>query len=85
MQYELPDDIENLSDDLAAQWLEKLARQIAHHDTLYHTQDAPEISDADYDRLVRANQAIEAAYPALVRSSMLSRCSRSPMYLMKRN
>ena len=79
MQYELPDDIENLSDDLAAQWLEKLARQIAHHDTLYHTQDAPEISDADYDRLVRANQAIEAAYPALVRpDSPSKRVGASP-------
>ena len=44
-----------------------LAAEIARHDRLYHDQDAPEISDADYDALVAENRALEAAHPELVR------------------
>ena len=44
-----------------------LAAEIARHNSLYHTDDAPELSDADYDALVRENAALEAAFPALVR------------------
>ena len=48
--------------------LARLAEEIARHNQLYHTDDAPEISDAEYDALMRRNQAIEAKFPALVRA-----------------
>jgi DNA ligase (NAD+) len=48
--------------------LKALAAEIGRHNSLYHTNDAPEISDAEYDALVRRNAALEKAYPHLVRA-----------------
>jgi len=56
------------TDDEAAAELATLAGEIARHNALYHTDDAPEISDADYDALTRRNAAIEAAFPHLIRT-----------------
>ncbi len=51
----------------AANRLMRLAKEIARHNLLYHASDAPEISDGDYDALVRENNALEAKFPRLVR------------------
>jgi len=59
---------ETLSEADAANRLMRLAKEIARHDKLYHDEDAPEISDADYDALVRENRELEARFPQLVRS-----------------
>ena len=52
----------------AANELMRLARQIAHHNRRYHGEDAPEISDAEYDVLIRRNNELEVAFPHLIRA-----------------
>ncbi|VFR28191.1 DNA ligase [plant metagenome] len=49
-----------------AQEAARLRETIEHHNVLYYTQDAPEISDADYDALMRELQALEAEHPELI-------------------
>jgi DNA ligase (NAD+) len=62
-----PKAVEQLTRAAAERELARLAREIAHHDMRYYREDAPEISDADYDLLRRRNQALEARFPELVR------------------
>jgi DNA ligase (NAD+) len=59
---------EELGEAEAANRLMRLAKEIARHDKLYHDQDSPEVSDAEYDALVRENRALEARFPHLVRA-----------------
>ncbi len=60
--------VEALSEDEARAELARLAAEIAAANDAYHRQDAPEISDADYDALKRRNAAVEARFPALKRA-----------------
>ncbi len=60
-------DVAALSTAEAEAELARLAAEIAAHDLAYYEQDAPVVSDAEYDALRRRNAAIEARFPALVR------------------
>lgn len=61
-------DIETLSEGQAREELARLAQLISAANRAYHTLDAPEISDAEYDALKRRNAAIEARFPGLKRA-----------------
>ncbi len=59
--------IEKLTAAEARKELERLANEIAAHDRRYYREDAPSVSDAQYDELRKRNAAIEARFPELVR------------------
>src|SRR5260370_5588467 len=66
--------VDNLTERQARAEHKRLAEEIGHHDKLYHEKDAPEISDAEYDKLRQRLKAIEARFPQLV--DMLSPTQR---------
>jgi DNA ligase (NAD+) len=70
--------VDSLSESEAAAELKRLAAEIAEHDRHYHAEDAPVISDAEYDALARRNLAIEERFPDLVREDSPSRRVGSP-------
>src|SRR5579862_1590477 len=59
--------VDKLTSAEAEKELDRLAREIAEHDRRYHAEDAPTISDAEYDALRRRNADIEERFPLLVR------------------
>lgn len=63
----------DMSEAQAANELMRLAKEIAKHNRLYHAEDAPEISDAEYDALMRRNAELEEAFPHLVRADSPSK------------
>ena len=61
--------VEDISEAEAAAELTRLADEIAAHDLRYYQDEAPSVSDAEYDALKQRNAAIEARFPALVRDN----------------
>ncbi|MTH97093.1 NAD-dependent DNA ligase LigA [Roseibium sp. RKSG952] len=59
--------VQELTEDQAREELARLATLLLRANDLYHTKDAPEISDAEYDSLKRRNIEIEARFPKLKR------------------
>ena len=60
--------LQELSEEEAKAELALLADLLGRANAAYHTQDAPDLSDAEYDRLKRRNQAIEERFPGLKRA-----------------
>jgi DNA ligase (NAD+) len=59
--------LEQLSEEEASIELARLAKEIAEHDKRYYQEDAPSISDAEYDALRLRNTSIEKRFPELIR------------------
>ncbi len=57
--------VDQLTGSAAREELDRLTAELARHDALYHGDDAPEISDADYDALKRRALEIEERFPDL--------------------
>src|SRR5579875_1518435 len=55
-----------MSQATVEQKIEALREKIRHHDYLYYVQDSPEITDAEYDQLMRELKALEKEHPELV-------------------
>ena len=65
--------VDSLTLEEAETELARLAREIGEHDRRYYAEDAPTVSDAEYDALRQRNAAIEARFPELVREDSPSR------------
>src|ERR1700753_150001 len=50
----------------ASQRIDALRDELRHHEYQYHVLDSPEISDADYDALMRELRTLEGQHPALI-------------------
>jgi NAD-dependent DNA ligase len=75
--------------DSIEQQLTQLRTTLRHHEYLYHVMDAPEIPDAEYDRLMRELRELEAQHPERhyarfpTQRVALNRWARSARYAMK--
>ena len=63
----LKTDPAKLTEAQAKAELKRLATEIAAHDKRYYQQDAPSVTDAEYDALRQRNSAIESRFPKLIR------------------
>jgi DNA ligase (NAD+) len=55
-----------MTESEAKKKIEKLRKEIHHHDHLYYVLDKPEITDAEYDKLFRQLQELEKQHPDLI-------------------
>lgn len=65
--------MKNSNEKEAQKRIELLRKNLAYHNTLYHTFDAAEISDAAYDSLRRELEALEKTYPQFSRGESITR------------
>ena len=65
--------VQDLSREEAVAELAALAQKIATADNAYYQNDAPDLTDAEYDALKHRNAAIEARFPDLVRADSPSK------------
>src|SRR5271156_644447 len=71
--------VERLTEKQAQAEHARLAAEIAEHDRRYYQEDAPTVSDAEYDRLRQRYGAIEARFPQLrTRESLTQRVGAAP-------
>src|SRR5580698_5208103 len=71
--------VEALSEKQASAAHARLAAEIAAHDRRYYQDDAPTVSDAEYDRLRRRYGAIETRFPSLrSRESLTAKVGAAP-------
>jgi DNA ligase (NAD+) len=64
-----PPDVATLTKAQAKVELKRLTLEIEGHDRRYYQEDAPDITDAEYDALRKRFNAIEARFPEFVTSS----------------
>src|SRR2546428_13658137 len=68
----------------AAQRITELREQVHHHDYLYYVEARPEVSDAEYDALMRELRDLEASFPDLVTAdSPTQRVAGAPTHVFK--
>jgi DNA ligase (NAD+) len=60
--------VQGQASQAASKKIEDLREQIRHHEYLYYVVDAPEITDAEFDRLMHQLQALEREHPGLLTS-----------------
>ena len=70
--------VDQLTESAAREELDRLAVELARHDALYHRQDAPEVSDADYDALKRRALELEDRFPDLTSAASPSQVVGAP-------
>lgn len=72
--------------NLAKERIEKLAKELNHHNYLYYILDNPEISDSEYDKLLRELQKLEKEHPELIQSdSPTQRVGATPLDKFKKH
>lgn len=72
-------EIINMTEEEAKAELERIAKEMAKSDIAYYQNDAPYLSDAEYDALKRRNAELEAMFPQLVRADSPSKKIGAPL------
>ena len=72
-------DVKDLNKEQAAEELKRIAKETAKADVAYYQNDAPFLTDAEYDALKRRNEEIEKRFPDLVRDDSPSKRVGAPL------